>query len=179
MVRAWILVPMCLLSACLTLGGATALRLEIQSMLWVLHPGAVIGTQTNVQEPMKSMVWRPKKDQLDVTMGRILPDRQWSKRGRRIREYALNEFWHTFVDDRPLLGEASITETNTQSKAVFSYAMTVACCVMDRNPLRITWSGGSYPLWKAFVGSAKKPSKYMSGCQYSPFPCRTMKFWWL
>ena len=32
---------------------------------------------------------------------------------------------HTFVDDRPFLGEARITETNAQSKAVFSYAMTV------------------------------------------------------
>ena len=81
------------------------------------------------------------------------------------------------VDDRSFLGEARIRETNTQSKAVLSFAMTVmdkidgwdeengwvqklqhasgstphACCVMDRNPLRITWSEGSYPSRKAFI----------------------------
>ena len=101
------------------------LWLETQSVFWVLHPGAVIGTQTNVQEGMKSMVWRAKKDQLDVTTRRIWPGRQWSKRGRHTREYVLNDFWHTFVDDRPFFAEARITETNTQSKAVFSYVMTV------------------------------------------------------
>ena len=39
-----------------SLGGATALRLEIQSMFWLLHPGAVIGTLTIVQEPMEYTV---------------------------------------------------------------------------------------------------------------------------
>ena len=79
---------------------------------WVLHPVPATGTQANVLEPMKLVVWRAKKDQLDITTGRNWPDRQWTKRGT----HTLNEFCHTFVD-RPFLGEAGITETNTQSEA--------------------------------------------------------------
>ena len=57
-------------------------------MFQLLHPGAVIGTQIDVPEPMKSMVWRAKKDQFGVTSGRIWPDRQWSKGCRHIKKYA-------------------------------------------------------------------------------------------
>ena len=47
-----------------------------------------------------------------------------------MREFALNEFWHTFVDDRPFLGEARITERNAQSKfaaSMWTYTKAVLC----------------------------------------------------
>ena len=40
-------------------------------MFGLLHSEPAIGTQANLREPMKSMVWRAKKDQIDVTTGRI------------------------------------------------------------------------------------------------------------
>ena len=43
----------------------------------------------------------------------------------QLREYALVEFWEIFVDDRPFCRDACSKHANVQSKAVFSYAMTV------------------------------------------------------
>ena len=42
-----------------------------------------------------------------------------------MREYALKEFWQTFVDDRPFHSDAINKHAHVQSKAVFSYAVTV------------------------------------------------------
>ena len=42
-----------------------------------------------------------------------------------MREYTLKEFWEIFVDDRPFEADAINRQVNVQSKAVFSYAMTL------------------------------------------------------
>ena len=42
-----------------------------------------------------------------------------------MREYTLKEFWEIFVDDRPFGADAIDRQVNVQSKAVFSYAMTL------------------------------------------------------
>ena len=42
-----------------------------------------------------------------------------------MREYALWEFWEIFVDDRPCCRDPCFKHANVQSKAVFSYAITV------------------------------------------------------
>ena len=66
-------------------GGTTALWLET-SMFWLLHPGAVIGTQTTVV-PMNSVDWRAKKGQFDVMTERTRPNLKSSNRAKYTREY--------------------------------------------------------------------------------------------
>ena len=46
-------------------------------------------------------------------------------RAAQLREYTLKEFLEIFVDDRPFGADALFRQTNVQSKAVFSYAMTM------------------------------------------------------
>ena len=87
-------------SAFLTRGRHRGCEARDTSAFWQLFPRDVIGAQANVPEPRKSMVWRAKTDQIDVTTGRIWPDHEWSKRSRHKREYVLNEFWQIFVVDR-------------------------------------------------------------------------------
>ena len=48
-----------------------------------------------------------------------------SLRTMQLREYTLKEFWEIFVDDRPFCRNACFRHANVQSKAVFSYAMTI------------------------------------------------------
>ena len=76
------------------------------------------GPQANGLDPVKSMIWRAKKDQM-------VPNHEWSKRGRHKREYVLNEFWKIFVNDRLVRREAKHTHKNAQSNSVFSNAVTV------------------------------------------------------
>ena len=94
-------------------------------MFGLPHPGAVIGTQANVLAPVNSVVWRAKKGQFEVVTERTWPNHEWSKRGRHTREYVWNELWQIVVGDRPVRKEVIHTQTNAQSKKVFSYAMTV------------------------------------------------------
>ena len=46
-------------------------------------------------------------------------------RAAQLREYTLKEFLEIFVDDRPFGADALFRQINVQSKAVFSYAMTM------------------------------------------------------
>ena len=48
-----------------------------------------------------------------------------SPRAIQLREYTLKEFWEIFVDDRPFGTDSTNGEVNVQSKAVFSYAVTL------------------------------------------------------
>ena len=48
-----------------------------------------------------------------------------SPRAMQLREYTLKEFLEIFVDDRPFGTDAMFRQVNVQSKAVFSYAMTL------------------------------------------------------
>ena len=48
-----------------------------------------------------------------------------SSRAMQLREYTLKEFWEIFVDDRPFGADAMFRQVSVQSKAVFSYAMTM------------------------------------------------------
>ena len=46
-------------------------------------------------------------------------------RAMQLREYTLKEFWEIIVDDRPFGADSINRQVNVQSKAVFSYAMTL------------------------------------------------------
>ena len=48
-----------------------------------------------------------------------------SPRTMQLREYGLREFWEILVDDRPFCRDACFWHANVQSKAVFSFAMTI------------------------------------------------------
>ena len=61
--------------------------------------------------------WRAKKD--------IWTRYGWSQGAWHAREYVLNEYWQIFVGDRPVSRDAINSHAHVQSKAVFSYAMTV------------------------------------------------------
>ena len=91
-------------------------------MFWLLHPGAVIGTQTRVPVPVD---WRSKKGQFDVLTERTWPNPETSNRAKYTREHELSEFWQIFVEDRLVRRMDTHAHTFAQSKSVFSCAMTV------------------------------------------------------
>ena len=81
-------------------------------MFWLLHPGAVIGTETNVLVSTSAEDWRAKKGQFDVMTVRTWPHPESSNRAKLTREYVLNECWQIFVNDRPVRREAMHTPSN-------------------------------------------------------------------
>ena len=52
-------------------------------------------------------------------------EHEHSPRATQLRVYTLKEFREIFVDDRPFETDAISRQVNVQSKAVFSYAMTL------------------------------------------------------
>ena len=72
--------------------------------------------------------WGVKKDKMEVAMERTWTEREWGPRTLQLREYPLREFWAIFVDDGPCHSDTFYEHANVQSKAVFSYGVTV----MDR-----------------------------------------------
>ena len=63
---------------------------------------------------------RWKKPQRDLDF-----DYEYNPRAMQLREYTLKEFWEIFVDDRPFGAESVNGQVNVQSRAVFSYALTL------------------------------------------------------
>ena len=60
---------------------------------------------------------------------RTWAEHEYGQRATQWRENTLKEFWEIFVDDRPFGADAMFRQVNVESKAVFSYAMTM----MDKN----------------------------------------------
>ena len=88
---AWVLVPLCHASACLTLGRRLSPKARDKHVL-AGHLGAVLGTRTRALAPMNSVDWRSKKGHFDV-LTCAWPNTVSSDRAIYTREYVLTEFW--------------------------------------------------------------------------------------
>ena len=94
-------------------------------MFWELLPEDVIGKLVDlscakVERELKpeNTIWKRPQEGL----GRKIEN---STRMMHLREYTLSEFWDIFVDDRPFGADALGGNEHDQSKAVFSFAMTL------------------------------------------------------
>ena len=94
-------------------------------MFWKLATGYVIGKPVNTQCPKVMNVWKRRKYKMEKASRGPWSQHEHSPRAMQLREYTLKEFWQIFVDDRPFGTDSTNREVNVQSKAVFSYAMTL------------------------------------------------------
>ena len=94
-------------------------------MFWELAPGDVIGKLVNTQCPKVMNAWKRTKHKMEKASRRPWIEHEHNPRAMHLREYTQKEFWEIFVDDRPFGTDSTNTEVNVQSKAVFSYAMTL------------------------------------------------------
>ena len=94
-------------------------------MFWELAPEDVIGKAAELNCTKIEREWKRRKNKMEKA-----PRRSWTAnenlpRAVQLREYTLKEFWEIFVDDRFFGAEPLFRRVNVQSKAVFSYAMTM------------------------------------------------------
>ena len=94
-------------------------------MFWELAPGDVIGKPVKLQCPTIVNAWRRRKHEMEKASRRLWIEFEHSPRAMQLREYTLKEFWEIFVDDRPFGADAFYRQVNVQSKAVFSFSMTL------------------------------------------------------
>ena len=94
-------------------------------MFWELAPGDVIGKPVKLQCPKIVNAWKRRKHEMEKASRRLWIEFEHSPRAMQLREYTLKEFWEIFVDDRPFGADAFYRQVNVQSKAVFSFSMTL------------------------------------------------------
>ena len=71
-------------------------------------------------------MWRVKKDTRGkAATGATWTKSEWGPRTLQLRECLSRELWAIFVVDRPFDSDTLHWHSHVQSKAVFSYAMTV------------------------------------------------------
>ena len=69
--------------------------------------------------------WWGRKNKIERATGRPWTEFEYSQRTILLSEFSLRKFCEIFVDDRPFCRNACFRHANVQSKAVFSYAMTI------------------------------------------------------
>ena len=92
-------------------------------MFWDLAPGPVIGKPVKSQCP-KVLNARTKK-KMEKASREPWIEFEHNPRAMQLREYTLKEFGEVFVNERPFGADPNNRQVNVQSKAVFSYAMTL------------------------------------------------------
>ena len=147
MVCAWVLVP--LGRVYLIDPGAVPqtahLKLETQSMFWLLHPGGVISTEANVLVPMNSEDWREKKGQFDELTGRTWPNPESSNRAK-FTQQSTQEYWRrkllsnmesvNWVCDVAMEGHEWVSEATVSME---EYGMLVALNYEIDVPCAVQW----------------------------------------
>ena len=96
-----------------------------KACFWRLVPDDVIETPAEFTNADMGFVSRVKKDKMEVATGRTWPNFEWSLRALHTRDYVPKDFGQKFVDDRPFESDVINKHAHVQSKAGFSYAMTV------------------------------------------------------
>ena len=94
-------------------------------MLGELAPEDVIGKPVKSQGPKVMNALKRRKHKMDKASREPWIEHEQSPRAMQLRRCTLKEFWEIFVDDRPFEADAIDRQVNVQSKAVFSYAMTL------------------------------------------------------
>ena len=94
-------------------------------MFWELAKGDVIGKPAVLQSPKIEREWKRRKHKMEKGLKRAWAENEYFPRAMQLREYTLKEFWEIFVDDRPFGADAIFRQVNVQSKAAFSFAMTL------------------------------------------------------
>ena len=92
-------------------------------MFWELARGDVFGKLVKSQCPKVMNAWKRRKHKMEKASRGPWIEYEHSPRAMQLREYTLKEFWE--MDDRPFEADAINSQVNVQSKAVFSYAMTL------------------------------------------------------
>ena len=97
-----------------------------EGMFWKLVLEDVIETLAEFTNADFGLMWRVKKDKMEVAKGVTWTESACGPRTLQLREYLLREFGTIFVDDRPfhsdsLHGHANVT--NTPHTSFFSCAL--------------------------------------------------------
>ena len=102
-------------------GGAK--RRGSRRMFWELAPEDVFGkpAEPNCAKIERGVETQEKQDGKGPSRGLGLN----MNTAMQLRGNTLKEFWEIFVDDGPFGADAFCRQVNVQSKAVFSYAMTL------------------------------------------------------
>ena len=96
-----------------------------EDMIWKLVQEHVIGQPAESTSADYELMWRVKKDKMEVATGVTWTESEWGPRALQLRGYLLRDFWAIFVDDRPFHSDSLYRHVNVQSKGVFFHAMTV------------------------------------------------------
>ena len=94
-------------------------------MFWELAPEDVSGKLTDQSCANVEREWKRRKHKMGKASRKSWTENENSTRTLHLREYTLREFWEVFVDGRPFGAGAFFRYVNVQSKAVFSYSMTI------------------------------------------------------
>ena len=106
-----------------TLGGAKGRG--SRRMFWKLAPGDVIGKPVKLQCPEIVNAWKRRKHKMEKTSRRAWTEYEHRPGAMQLREFSVKGFWDIFVDDRLSGADAIYRQVDIQSKAAFSYAMTL------------------------------------------------------
>ena len=101
-------------------------------MFWRLVPGDIIETLAEFTNEDWGFVWRVEKTNWKWQLEELGRSSNGVKRAWHTTEHKLKAFWQVFVDDRPFESDAINKHAHIQSKAVFSYAMTVMDSMMKK-----------------------------------------------
>ena len=93
-------------------------------MFWNLFREELL-VQMELSSDERTRAWRARKDRLDMTTGRTWPIHNLSQDALSARKFFLHEFWHIFVDDRPVHRCAINTHANAPPNSVFSFALAI------------------------------------------------------
>ena len=117
-----------------------------RKMFWVLAAGGAIGKPVKSQCPKVMNAWKRRQHKMEKALRRPWIDYEHNPSAMQLRGYTLKEFWEIFVDDRPFGAESINRQVNVQSKAVFSYAMTLMDEIRGREDEE-SWVGSKFAVF--------------------------------
>ena len=110
-------------SGCRRQGGAKGGR--SRRMFWELAPEDVLGKPADLSRAEVERQWKRRKNKMEKASRTSWTADENTPRAAPLREYTLKEVWEIFVNGRLFGAGALFRHVNVQSKAVFSYAMTM------------------------------------------------------